>query len=103
MKHGFKTAGINFELIKEDTTSVIVQYKNERLINELYQAIGENRFYDIKIILMKLQPYTVNIRKSDGFENYTTRELDGDVLILTKDAYDIDIGINKGELQSLIF
>lgn len=103
IKHGFKTAGKEFDLIKENTLSVIVQYKNEQLINEFYEAIENNRFYDIKSILKRLQPYTINIRKNNEYENYLIKELDGEVFILRKDAYNKEVGIIKSELQSLVF
>lgn len=103
LKHGFKTAGREFDLIKENTLSVIVQYKNEQLINEFYEAVEDNRFHDIKLILKRLQPYTINIRRNDEYENYLIKELDGEVFILIKDAYNEEVGIVKSELQSLVF
>jgi len=103
LKHGFKTAAVEFDLIKENTLSVIVQYENEELINEFYEAIEERRLYDIKLILKRLQPYTINIRRNDEYENYLVKELDGEVFILRKDAYNHEVGIIKKELQSLVF
>ncbi len=103
LKQGFKTAGREFDLIKENTLSVIVQYENEQLINEFYEAVEDNRFYDIKVILKRLQPYTINIRKNVEYKNYLIKELDGEVFILRKDAYSKEIGIIKSELQSLVF
>lgn len=103
LKQSFKTAGKEFELIKENTLSVIAQYENEDLIDEFYKAIDDNRFYDIKTILKRLQPYTINIRKNDEYENYLIKELDGEVFILRKDAYSKEVGIVKTELQTLMF
>lgn len=103
LKHGFKTAGREFDLIKENTLSVIVQYENDYLINEFYEAVEKNRFHDIKSILKRLQPYTINIRRNNEYENYLIKELDGEVFILRKDAYNKEEGIIKSELQSLVF
>ena len=103
LKHGFKTAGKEFDLINENTISVIVQYENEQLINEFYEAVEYSRFYDIKAILKRLQPYTINIRRNNEYENYLIKELDGEVFILRKDAYNKEVGIIKSELQSLVF
>lgn len=102
LKQGFKTAAVNFDLIKEDTIGVIVQYDNDKLIDELYDAIDSNNYYDVKMILKKLQPYTINIRGLEEYENYVSKELDGEIFILNKEAYDEKVGLVKGELQPLI-
>ncbi len=102
-KQSFKTAGREFDLIKENTLSVIVQYENEQLINEFYEALETKRFRDIKLILKRLQPYTINIRKNAEYENYLIKELDGEVFLLRKDAYNKEVGIIKSELQSLVY
>jgi len=103
LKQGFKTAAVNFDLIKEDSISVIVQYNNDDLMDELYQAIGLQDYYKIKVLLKRLQPYTVSIRRSDDYLNYISKELDGQILILNKEAYNEQVGLTKGELQLLIF
>lgn len=103
LKQGFKTAAVKFDLIKENTIDVIVQYDNNGLMERLYEAIEDNDYYAIKIILKKLQLYTISIRRSDKYENYISKELDGKIFILNKEAYDEKIGIFKSELQSLIY
>lgn len=103
LRQGFKTAAENFDLIKENTVSVIVQYDNEELLENLYEAINNNMYYDIKMILKKLQPYTIAVRRTEDYVNYISKELDGEILILNREAYDEKIGLNKGELQSLIY
>lgn len=101
LRQSFKTAAMEFDLIKENTIAVIVPYKNENAINRLYEAIESNNYYDIKIELQRLQPYTINIRDVKEYESYITRELDGEILILSKEAYDHKVGLIKGELQTL--
>lgn len=103
LKQSFKTAALNFELIKEDTISVIVQYENEELIEDLYSLIESQDYFNIKKILKKLQPYTISIRRVAEYERYITKELDGEILILSNEAYDEKVGLIKGELQSLFF
>lgn len=102
LKQGFKTAAVKFDLIKEDTISVIVQYQNEKLLEELYEAMNYRNYEDIKKILKRLQPYTIAIRRIEEYERYVSRELDGQIFILNKEAYDEKIGLKKGELQLLI-
>lgn len=103
LRQSFKTAAFEFDLIKEDTISVIVQYKNKEIIEKLYEAIERIDYNSIKIILKRLQPYTINIRRVVEYENYITKELEGEILILSKEAYDKEVGLVKGELQALCF
>jgi len=103
LKQGFKTAATNFDLIKENTISVITQYNNDDLIDSLYEAIDENNYDDIKLLLKKLQPYTIAIRKNEEYEGCVSKELDGKIFILNKEAYDEKVGLVKGELQLLLY
>lgn len=103
LKQSFKTAAMEFDLIKEDTITVIVHYKNEKIINSLYESINSYDFYNIKTLLKKLQPYTISVRNIGKYENYITKELDGEILILNQEAYDYKVGLTKGELQTLYF
>lgn len=102
LKQGFKTAAVNFDLIKENAISVIVQYNNDELLEYLYEAIDNNNYHDIKKILKKLQPYTIAIRRSEEYENYVSKELDGEIFILNKEAYDKKVGLLKGDLELLM-
>lgn len=103
IKHAFKTAAVNFELIKENTVSVITPYSNEELLEMLYIAIDSSNYHEIKKLLKKLQPYTIAIRRSEEYENYVSKELDGQVFILNPENYNDEVGLVKGELQPLIF
>lgn len=102
LRQSFKTAALEFDLIKEETIGIIVQYKNEDIINRLYEAIESYDYYDIKVQLQRLQAYTINIRNISGYERYITRELE-DILILSKEAYSDKIGLTEGQLQTLCF
>jgi len=103
LKQSFKTAAENFDLIKENTINVIAQYNNDNLIDNLYEAIEKNDYNSIKRILKKLQPYTISIRRIAEYDSYVTKELDGKILILNKEAYDDKIGLAKNELQPLVY
>lgn len=103
LKQSFKTAATEFDLIKDNTISVIVQYDNDDQIEELYEAIELNDYYNIKNILRRLQPYTIGIREVDEYQNYVTQQLDGEILVLSKEAYSDEVGLIKGELESLVF
>lgn len=103
LSQSFKTAATNFDLIKEDAISVIVQYNNDELIEQLYNAIECNNYYEIKTNLKKLQPYTVQIRRVNEYENYISKEMEGQILILSREAYDQNIGLTKGDLELLVY
>ncbi len=104
LKQGFKTAARNFNLIENDNSkSVIVHYENSSLLEELDRAIDDNNYYKIKLILKKLQPYTISIMKPAEYERYISRILDGEISILNQEAYDKDIGLFKGELETLVY
>lgn len=101
LKHGFKTAGQEFDLIKEDGISVIVEYKNEALLEKLHHAIDERDYAEIKKSLKNVQPYTIEIRRGAN-QNYLIREeLDGQILFLGRNCYDAQIGLTKEEMQLL--
>ena len=59
----FKTASKVMKLIEQETKSLIVQYKNEKLIEDLMSAIDKYDFAEVKNLLKKLQRFTVNIPK----------------------------------------
>ncbi|MCK9444659.1 MAG: CRISPR-associated helicase Cas3' [Tissierellaceae bacterium] len=103
LRQGFKTAAMEFDLIREESISVIVNFENNELMEELYKSIENEDYYIIKNTLKRLQPYTVNIRRTGEFENYITRELNGEILILSQEAYDDKIGLKVGSLQTLTF
>ena len=90
-------------MIKENTISVITQYDNDNLIDRLYDVIEKNDYENIKRLLKKLQPYTISIRKIADFDSFITKELDGTILILNKEAYDDNVGLVKSELQPLVY
>ncbi len=103
LKQGFKTASTNFDLIKQDSISVIVQYNNDKLMDLLYESIEYGNYSTIKTVLKKLQPYTIDIRDISAYEKYVTPQLNGEILILNKEAYDEKVGLIKGELQLLVY
>ncbi|WP_196598721.1 CRISPR-associated endonuclease Cas3'' [Pectinatus frisingensis] len=105
LRQSFKMAAQNFELIDNKQKTVIVQYENNDLINELLDSI-EDDWEDVKIILQKLQRYTVNIYNLQKYENYIQPvEKEGYLLcyLLDKNAYDEEFGLIKGEMNDWIY
>ncbi|WP_017549439.1 CRISPR-associated helicase/endonuclease Cas3 [Salinicoccus carnicancri] len=101
LNQSFKSAGQIINLIDQETTAVIVYYKQsrnliEKLIPMLERLETEYRFDEIgqiKIILDKLQPYTVNLYSTEKFGHAIMYYLEGRVSILIKDSYDEKFGI----------
>ena len=102
-----KEASDQFNLIEDSSESVIVYYSESfALIEELIAAIEEFRGYDgnkekineIKILLNKLQPYTISIYNSNDFEDKLVK-VDGldafGIKILNESNYDEKVGLTE--------
>ena len=110
-----KEASDQFSLIEDNSDSVIVYYgESFTLIEELIAAIEEFRGYDgnkekineIKILLNKLQPYTISIYNSNDFEDNLVK-VDGldvfGIKILNESNYDEKIGLTEeSKLESFM-
>ena len=110
-----KEASDQFSLIEDDSESVIVYYgESYTLIEELIAAIEEFRGYDgnkekineIKILLNKLQPYTISIYNSKDFEDKLVK-VDGldafGIKILNESNYDEKVGLTEeSKLESFM-
>ncbi len=110
-----KEASDKFSLIEDNSDSVIVYYdESYALIEELLVAIEEFRGYDgnkekineIKILLNKLQPYTISIYNSNDFEDKLVK-VDGldvfGIKILNESNYDEKVGLTEeSKLESFM-
>lgn len=110
-----KEASDQFSLIEDDGQSVIVYYgESFDLIEELIAAIEEFRGYDgnkekineIKDLLNKLQPYTINIYNTKDFEDKLVN-VDGldifGIKILNESNYDEKVGLTEdSKLESFM-
>ena len=110
-----KEASDKFSLIEDNSDSVIVYYdESYALIEELLAAIEEFRGYDgnkekineIKILLNKLQPYTISIYNSNDFEDKLVK-VDGldvfGIKILNESNYDEKVGLTEeSKLESFM-
>ena len=109
LDQSFKTAAQNIDLIKNDTTGVIVYYKeSEKMINELIELIDEfEKTFDgdllpkIKSYTQKLQPYTVNMYLNFETKQHVTSYFNDSIHILVQDFYDEQMGV-KEELDTLL-
>lgn len=102
----FLTAGKSFNLIKQETVTVIVPYffsDNHSdvvvYIEELYQSIQKYEFNNVKNISKKLQPYTIQVYDIGKIKDYVEELMDGSIYILLKEYYDEEIGLNTSALQ----
>lgn len=109
LRQSFKTAGQKIDLIKDDSVSVLVSYREaEEKIAELENLLSSTDYPTseewarIKQLLKDLQLCTVNLRKGDELLNATRSYLDGRILILQEKYYDDDVVGVKKEAASFI-
>ena len=102
----FLTAGKSFDLISQETVTVIVPYFfSDTHINvldyieELHESIQKYDFNNVKKVLKKLQPYTIQVYDISKIKDYVEELMDGSINILLKEYYDKEIGLNTSELQ----
>ena len=103
LRQSFKTAGQKIDLIKDDSVSVLVSYREaEEKIAELENLLSSTDYPTseewarIKQLLKDLQLCTVNLRKGDELLNATRSYLDGRILILQEKYYDdVVVGVKK--------
>lgn len=103
LRQNFKSAAKTFQLIDNTEKTVIVQYQNEELINELFIAAEQQDYQHMKLILKKLQRYTVTLYNLKEYEMYIQRLLDWDIYILDTTGYNEQVGLLKGEMNELIY
>ena len=99
----FRTASQEMKLIEQETKSLIVPYKNEKLIENLMDAIDQFDFAEVKRLLKKLQRYTVNIPKCQqpdaqcSFIYKKSNLFDLGIYILQEEYYDAICGVQIDE------
>ncbi|MGB4610886.1 MAG: CRISPR-associated helicase Cas3' [Saccharofermentanales bacterium] len=99
----FRTASQEMKLIEQETKSLIVPYKNEKLIENLIDAIDQFDFAEVKRLLKKLQRYTVNIPKWQqpdaqcSFIYKKSNLFDLGIYILQEEYYDAICGVQIDE------
>ena len=58
--------------------------------------------YNVKKVLKKLQPYTIQVYDIGKMKDYVEELMDGSINILLKEYYDEKIGLNISALQLLL-
>lgn len=98
----FSKVADEYQLIDDDTVGVIVYYKNEDLMIQLEIAIEDGDYAGLRSILKQLQPYTVNLYRSNLKMELLRSELDGGILILHQENYDPAFGVDLGKMPDFI-
>ncbi|MFD2829996.1 CRISPR-associated helicase Cas3' [Corticicoccus populi] len=110
LKQSFRTAAENIDLIKQETTGVIVYYdeKSNEKIEKLIEAANQFELHyeieqgaKIKMLLKELQPYTVNMYNLNEYSDEIMPYMDGRIKILQADYYDKQTGA-VDKIDSLI-
>lgn len=99
MFQSFKEAYDNFNLINENQNTAIVECEDTKyfinklrnLEKEFYQSYDINILKNMKIIMRKLNPYSVNINNSNL--NLCEKIMDGKVYILEEEFYNKKTGV----------
>lgn len=103
LRQRFKTAADAFQLIDNKEKTVIVPYKNEDLLDEVFALIGDDGHPDfsaLKPVLQKLQRYTVGMYDQ---KEYVQVIPELGIYLLDPEGYDETFGLTKGEWSELIF
>ena len=102
LRQSFKTASDEINLIKNDTKTMIVCYKNlktgksnEAKYDELKELLDnkDNIIYNIskiKKLLKEMQSYTINVYENEKLNDFVNFYMDGDILMLKKEYYGDD-------------
>ena len=104
MCQAFRTAGKEFEVIVQNTTGVIVPYKEgKKIITDLCKNSYE---IDVKGLLKQAQHYTVNLYPNQieqlNQKGGIIRILDNSVMVLKEGFYKEDFGVfTEGEMEFL--
>lgn len=96
----FDTASQCMQLIDQDTKSIIVPYVNEAILQELLKAIDQQAFDEVKLLLRRLQRYTVNVfswKNIDQYCSFVSEDLS--LYILQAEYYDEDYGLSIDDVQ----
>ena len=104
MCQAFRTAGKEFEVVVQNTTGVIVPYKEgKKIIADLCKDSYE---IDVKELLKQAQQYTVNLYQNQieqlNQKGEIIRILDNSVMVLKEGFYKEDFGVfTEGEMEFL--
>ena len=104
MCQAFRTAGKEFEVVVQNTTGVIVPYKEgKKIIADLCKDSYE---IDVKELLKQAQQYTVNLYQNQieqlNQKGGIIRILDNSVMVLKEGFYKEDFGVfTEGEMEFL--
>ncbi|WP_230399443.1 CRISPR-associated helicase Cas3' [Novisyntrophococcus fermenticellae] len=98
----FARAARQFQLIGDGTIGVIVNYHNDDLMEELEIAIQERDYWTTKILLNKLQRYTVNMYPKPQLEAFVTKIDELGLYFLQREYYDEKRGVVMDQLATLI-
>ncbi|MHC5269688.1 CRISPR-associated helicase Cas3' [Enterococcus sp. LJL98] len=100
LRQSFKTAGLEMDLIQNETKGVIVYYgDNDQKIEELIETIRRFEVYykiedleKVKKLVKELQTYTINIHDTSVLQKGVMTFQNGYIQVLQKEHYDYDVG-----------
>lgn len=97
--HSLRKVADEFELIKDDTESILVHYNSEgnKKIEILIKTItkpylNSSDYVEIKKLMRELKPYTINVYKNNNLNQYIEEYLGGELKVLDFDHYNLKYG-----------
>ena len=102
-----KEVAEKFQLISDDTDGIFVFYEdgitdlNNLLSIAQQEFISAEDWVEVKSLIRKLQPYSINIYKNNKLNEFVKPYLDGNIKVLQEDHYNERFGASE-EIDSLI-
>lgn len=102
-----KEVAEKFQLISDDTDDIFVFYEdgitdlNNLLSIAQQEFISAEDWVEVKSLIRKLQPYSINIYRNNKLNEFVDNYLDGDIKVLQQDHYSERFGASE-EVDSLI-
>ena len=96
--HNLKKAADSFELIKDETESILVYYNTEgneklksliEIVSKTY--LDSSDYVEIKRLMRELKPYTINVYKNNNLQ-HIEKYLGGELKVLDFDHYNPKFG-----------
>lgn len=102
-----KEVAEKFQLISDDTDGIFVFYEdgitdlNNLLSIAQQEFISAEDWVEVKSLIRKLQPYSINIYRNNKLNEFVDNYLDGNIKVLQEDHYNERFGASE-EIDSLI-
>ena len=101
LRSELKEVAEKFQLISDDTDDIFVFYEdgitdlNNLLSIAQQEFISAEDWVEVKSLIRKLQPYSINIYRNNKLNEFVDNYLDGDIKVLQQDHYSERFGASE--------